>query len=148
MKMAGRPPKFKKAMTAAQRMRRYRSRRKEIDFMNRETAKAMRNARAHGKEIAVNEATLKVTRTRNTHKLRASENPMTQWRHAAITAQIEVSVLQARLREFEVASNDLDRRSDVDELARQIAEWLQLSPGTSVNDVRDAIDRRFGPSRS
>jgi hypothetical protein len=32
-----------------------------------------------------------------------------------------------------------------DELARQIAEYLAEAPEITINDVRAAIDRRFGP---
>jgi hypothetical protein len=34
--------------------------------------------------------------------------------------------------------------SDADELARQIAEALRASPEMTINDIRDALDRRFG----
>ena len=39
---------------------------------------------------------------------------------------------------------DHDKRSEADELARQIVEWLQFSPDLSIDDVGAAIDRRFG----
>jgi hypothetical protein len=122
-----RPPKFKKGpMSAAERMRRYRARQKEIKI--------------------VNDATL--TQARNRRKRLTNErNPLAQWRHAAINAQLQVSVLENRLHAYEQAPLNLDRRaSAADELARQIAEFMRECPGLTIEDVRNAIDRRFGLS--
>jgi len=115
---------------AAERMRRYRARKKEIKIVNDATLTQARNRRK-----------------RLTHE----RNPLAQWRHRAINAQLEISVLQARLRAFEAAPDRLDKTSEADgladELARQIAEALQVEASMTINDVRDAIDRRFGPDK-
>ena len=37
-----------------------------------------------------------------------------------------------------------DPESEADKLATQIAEWLAMSDDITIDDVRAAIDRRFG----
>jgi hypothetical protein len=129
MGMAGRPPKFKKgAMTAAERMRRYRKRRKDIKEATDTTLRQARNERK-----------------RSIRNL----NPIAQWRAAARNAELRAQVLEERLRLYEQAPLDLDRRgAAAEELARQIAECVMASPGLTIADIRAAIDRRFGSAPS
>jgi hypothetical protein len=119
----GRPTVYKKgAMTDAERQRRRRKR------LKREAKEVER--------LAIVEA----NREKRVHRAR---NPLAQWRDAAISAQLENSMLQARLRLYEQVPLH-DASGAADELARQIAEYMQEKPGMTIDDVRAAIDRRFG----
>jgi 3'-phosphoadenosine 5'-phosphosulfate sulfotransferase (PAPS reductase)/FAD synthetase len=118
-----RPTVYKKgAMTDAERQRRRRKR------LKREAKEVER---------------LAVVEANHEKHARNRVNPIKQWRHAAINAQLQISVLEARLRLYEqVPLHDVSGAAD--ELARQIAEYMQEKPGMAIDDVRAAIDRRFG----
>ena len=111
---------------------------------------ALRRAISHLIDNAVKYGDVTLTQARNRRKRLTNErNPLAQWRHAAINAQLQVSVLENRLHAYEQASLNLDRRgSAADELARQIAEFMRERPGLTIEDVRNAIDRRFGTQPS
>lgn len=131
MQKMGRPPIRKSgAMTAAERMRRYRKKLKQTANKAREKER-LGDLTPHEYNAAKNRA--------------FRDNPTAQWRKAAIDAQCEIAVLQSRLRLYEQVPMH-DASGPADEIARQIAECMMECPGMTIDDVRAAIDRRWGPA--